>query len=192
MWRALEIELKRHLNGYLFLTKDGMVLVDPPAAAEIIIRDIEALGKPRYVLLTGARQERRARQYQHWYGAEVYAPVGDRRMLALQAEHYYEDETKLPGGFRAIRLKHQRTPGESALLHEPSDTLVTGHLVGEPEGYVRMFSPGVYWNFSRALEAQLTLLEYDYEQLLPGRGKPIREKARMVLAQYIAAAGSDL
>lgn len=186
-WQALQIELKRYINGYLFMTRIGPILVDPPSAAEPIIRDIERLGKPRAILLTGRHQVRRARQYQGWYNAKVFAPEADRKLLQqVKPDALYKPGDTLPGGFRPITPGNQRSPGESALYHAASKTLVASHLVGEPEGYVQMQEKGIYWNFSRAFEAQLQLLDVEFETLLPGRGKPIVGEGRVALAKYLA------
>ena len=186
MWQALELELKRHLNGYLLQTRVGLVMVDPPSAAEVIVKAIEAIGRPRAIIVTGRSRERRTRQFQGWYDAKVFAPERDARMLRVKADHYYKDGESLPGGFRSVGLEHQRTPGETALYHKGLRLMVAAHLVGQPAGYVQMQEQGLYWNFSRALEAQLRLLEYDYDTLLPGRGAPITKEARIALAKYIA------
>ncbi len=188
-WQALEVELKRHINGYLVMTRIGPVMIDPPSAAEVIVEQIEALGKPRAIILTGRRQERRAAQFQGWYDAKVFAPEGDRRRFNVKADHYFRPGETLPGGFQSIGLSHQRTPGECALFHAKKRLLATGHLVGEPKGYVQMQDQGMYWSFGRAFEAQLGLLELDFDTLLTGRGEPIPTGARLVLAKYLAGYG---
>lgn len=190
-WKTLEVELKRHVNGYLVMTKIGPVMIDPPSAAEVILNEIESLGKPRAILITGKRQERRAAQYQGWYEAKVFAPEGDRRLLTLKADHYYKRGESLPGGFQSCDLEHQRTPGETALFHPRSKMLVASHLVGDPPGYLRMQDQGFYWSFGRAFEAQLALLDLDFDTLLPGRGEPITKDAKVVLAKFLAGYSPD-
>jgi len=186
MWQALELELKRHINGYVFMTRIGPIMVDPPSAAEVILKDIEALGKPRAIILTGRRQQRRSKQYQGWYKAKLFAPEGDRKLLTIRADHFYRGGESLPGGFKSISLPDQRSPGETALYHEKLGVMVCSHLVCTKAGYVQMQDQGLYWNFSRAFEAQLTLLDYPFETLLPGRGTPIVKEASMGLAKFLA------
>lgn len=186
-WESLEVRLKRHLNGWLFLTADGPVLVDPPQAPEPVVAAIEALGKPTVILLTGKRQERRARQFQGWYGAKVWAPDGDRKLLEVQADVWYGDAQALPGGFVAHRLAHQRSPGESVLLHRASRILVASHLIGEPAGFIQMQERLMYGNFSKAMAEQLKLLRLEFDRLLPGRGAPILSEARLRLAEHLAS-----
>ena len=186
LWRALEVALKRYINGYLLVVHGGTVLIDPPAAAEPVLRAIEALGRPRAVILTGQRQERRARQYQGWYDAKVFAPEGDQRALTVKADVYYKHAESLPGGLRAFWLKHQRSAGESTLFHSERKLLFAGHLVGDPPGHIRMQDRGLYPRFSRSLQAQLALLKLPFEVLLPGRGEPITKGGRLALATHIA------
>jgi glyoxylase-like metal-dependent hydrolase (beta-lactamase superfamily II) len=188
-WQALQLELKRHINGYIVMTKVGAIMIDPPSSAEPILRGIEALGKPRAIILTGVRQQRRAAQYQAWYGAKVFAPEKDKRQLTIKADHYYRSGETLPGGFLSVGLSYGRSPGESALFHAKSRLLCASHLVGDPPGYVQMQEQGLYRNFSRAFEEQISLLELDFDTLLPGRGKPLAKDARLTMAKYLAGYG---
>jgi len=190
-WRSLQIELKRHLNGYLVITDDGPVLIDPPAVSDVVLPELERFGKPVAVLITGRHQERRSKQYHQWYGAKLCVPKADKSMVLQKADIYYEDGDILPGGFQVIGLENQRSAGESALYYEPSKTMAAGHLLGEPAGYVGMQSSHVYHNFSAAFEGQLRLLQYDFEVLLMGRGQPISEDGRMCLARFLASFASD-
>ena len=160
--------------------------MDPPSAAEPILAQIEAFGKPRAIIVTGRLQERRSRQYQGWYNAKVFAPEADRKRLRITADHYFRTGESLPGGFKSVILPHQRTPGETILFHAKAKVLVAPHFVTLGEGLVQMEDQASYWNFSRAFEAQLALLDLDFNVLLPGRGKPIRKDARVALAKYLA------
>lgn len=189
VWQALNVALKRHMNGYLFMTRIGPIMVDPPSMAEVIVEQVEALGKPKAIIVTGRHHERRTAQYKRWYKAKVFAPQADRKLLKVHADHYYMDGESLPGGFVSVQLGHQRTPGETVLYHAKSKLLVANHLVGAPEGYIQMQGEGVYWNFSRAFEAQLKLLDLDFDVILPGRGHPIATDGKMVLARFLAGYG---
>ncbi len=190
-WEALETALRRTVNGYALAYRNGLILIDPPRVPEPDLPRFEALGRPRAVVVTGRFQVRRARQFRDWYGARIFAPAADRKVLGLQADHYYQPGDTLPGGFRAVGLQHQRSPGESALHHPARRMLVCGHLVGDPPGYVQMQEPGLYWSFSRAFEAQLPLLDLDFDLLLPGRGDPIVEEGKIALARYLAGYDPD-
>ena len=185
-WEGLEIKLKRHLNGWLLITPDGPMLVDPPQAAEPDIADIELRGKPKIILLTGKRQERRTKMYQGWYQARVYAPRGDEKLLEVEPFRLYEDGEALPGGFVAMRLANQRSPGESVLFHKAARLLVAGHLVGAPAGQLQMQEKHLYSNFSKAFAEQVRLLKLDFDALLPGRGEPVMKEARVRLAEHLA------
>lgn len=190
-WRSLQIELKRHLNGYLVITDDGPVLIDPPAVSDVVLPEIEKFGKPIAILVTGRHQERRSKQYHQWYKAKLCVPKADKSMILQNADIYYENGDTLPGGFQVVELGNQRSAGESALYHAATKTLAAGHLLGEPEGYVGMQSSHVYHDFPAAFEAQLKLLEYDFEVLLPGRGRPLSKEGRICLARFLASFTSD-
>jgi glyoxylase-like metal-dependent hydrolase (beta-lactamase superfamily II) len=190
-WESADTTLKCHLNGYVVTTRVGLILIDPPRAESIILKQIEALGQPRAVLLSGRPNERRAKQYQDWYAAKVFAPEADRRRMRVEADHYFKPGEALPGGFRSVGLRNQRTPGESVFFHEKGRLLAAGHLNGEPAGHVQMESPGLYRDFSRAFQEQLKLLELDFTILLPGRGAPILSDARKSVATFIAGYSPD-
>lgn len=188
-WSSLDVVHKRHLNGYAIRVKAGLVLIDPPHVPENALPELEALGRPRVVILSGRAQERRAKQFQDWYGAKVMAPEGDQKLMRLPVAQYYSDGDTLPGGLKVTTLPNQRTPGESVLFQASSGTLFAGHLVGEPAGMVQMEDRGLYPSFSKAFEAQLALLSIEFDRLLPGRGTPIPTGGRLALAKYLASFG---
>ena len=185
-WQGLNVELHQHLNGYVIVTRVGTILIDPPRAERNILEQLEALGRPRAVIVTGRPNERRAKQYQDWYGAKVFAPEADGRRLRVRADNYYKPGETLPGGFKPISLGNQRTPGESVLHHPQGRILLAPHLVGEPKGYLTMEAKHLYGSFSRAFEAQLKLLELDFKRVFPGRGAPVMKDGKVVLAKYLA------
>ncbi|MBT9555319.1 MAG: hypothetical protein IV100_04775 [Myxococcales bacterium] len=185
-WNALDVAQKRHLNGYVVRTKVGLILIDPPSLPEPVLPALEALGKPKVVLLTGRAQERRAKQFRDWFGARILAPEGDQKLIRIPIDAYYKPGDTVPGGFRVHALPHQRTPGECVLYHPTQKVLIAGHLVGEPAGFIQLEDRSLYGSFSKTLEAQLQLLELDFERLLPGRGTPILHGGRIALAKYLA------
>lgn len=186
-WTALDVVNKRHLNGYAVRIKAGLVLIDPPSVPENALPELEALGRPRAVVLTGRAQERRAKQFQDWYGAKILAPELDKKLMRVRVDHYYSSGETVPGGFKAITLPHQRTPGESVLFHASARLLLAGYLVGEPAGFIQIEDRSVYPSYSKALEAQLPLLPLVFDRILPGRGAPILKDARIILAKYLAS-----
>jgi hypothetical protein len=189
-WRALEVERKRHINGYLFVAKEGLTLVDPPGLPDALVAEVAELGPIKRVIITGRFQERRAEHFQRCYNAELYAPQADKRLILSQADTYFNAGDKVPGGFTVIEMPNQRTPGECALLHKKSGVLVASHLVGDPPGYIRMRSEHIYHNFSSAFQAHLPLLELEFDLILPGMGTPLCHDGRLVLARYLASYGS--
>jgi len=186
VWEHLIIEHKHTINGYYLETEDGPILFDPPSAAQSVIQQIEALGKPKHVVVTGRFRQRRAAYYQQWYGATLWAPHADQRHLNLEPDELYGSIDEVPGGFDVVGLEKQLSPGECALYNADRKCLLAGHLVGTPPGSIRMQDRYLYRPFSPAFEAQLPLISLDFETLLPGRGSPIPAGGRVALAQFLA------
>jgi len=186
-WRSLEVERKRYLNGYIFVGKEGLTLVDPPGLPDAVVPEVSALGEISAVIITGRFQERRAEHFQRCNKVPLYAPEADKRLIRARADNYYKSGDVLPAGLQAISLPHQRTPGECILFHPQKEVIVAGHLAGDPPGYINMQAESLYHNFSSAFQAQLALLEMEHEIILPGLGTPIKEDSRGVLARYLAS-----
>jgi len=185
-WKALETETKRHLNGYIFATRKGTIVVDPPRLNESVVGPLEALGIPKAIIITGRRNERRAEQFQAWYGAKVFAPEKDKRRMRVSADSWFRHGDSLPGGFKAFVLKNQRTPGESVLFHAKAKLMVAGQLHGFPGGAMSLPERGLYQQFGAAIAAHLELLQFEFERLLPGSGEPVLRGGRVSLATYLA------
>lgn len=190
-WKALEIETKRHLNGYVFTTRSGLIVVDPPRLNESVVKPLETLGKPKAIIVTGRPNERRAEQFQAWYGAKVFAPKKDKRRLRVSADGWFEHGDSLPGGFKAVALKNQRTPGESVLFHPKAKLMVAGQLHGFPGGAMSLPERGLYQQFGAAIAAHIDLLKLEFERLLPGSGEPVLKGGRVSLATYLAGLGES-
>ena len=185
-WKALETETKRHINGYVFTTRVGPVVVDPPRLNESVVKQFEALGTLKAIIVTGRPNERRAEQFQAWYGAKVFAPSKDQRRMRINADSWFHDGDVLPGGFKAVSLKNQRTPGESVLFHPKAKILVANQLHGFPGGTMSLPERGLYQQFGAAISAHLELLDLEFERLLPGSGEPVLTGGRVSLATYLA------
>ena len=185
-WKALEIETKRHINGYVFTTRIGPIVVDPPRLNESVVGPFEALGVPKAVIITGRPHERRAEQFQAWYGAKIFAPEKDRRRMRVKADSWFHDGDALPGGFRAVGLANQRTPGESVLFHPKAKLLLASQLHGFDGGTMSLPERGLYQQFGSAIAAHIGLLELKFERLLPGSGEPVLSGGRVALATYLA------
>ncbi|HIA00974.1 MAG TPA: hypothetical protein EYN66_03555 [Myxococcales bacterium] len=186
-WRALEVERKRHLNGYIFVGPNGLTLVDPPGLPDAVIPEVTPLGKISSVIVTGRFQERRAQHFQRCYSAKLHAPAADQRLIVAKADNYFGPNDQLFGGFEVIALPHQRTPGESVLFHRQSRAIVAGHLSGAPPGFISMRSEKLYHNFSASFQAQLALLDLEFDIILPGLGTPVLTDGRKVLAGFLAS-----
>ena len=174
------------LESFFLRSPEGSVLIDPIECAGL--SDISAAGDVAAIILTVSYHERSARLFARRTGAPVFVPDKDVSMFeALDEVMTYEDGAALPGGLRAIGVPGCSL-GEQALISPiHGGTLIVGDCLGTTAYWAPGGIPlgGHPKGHPRPAESLSHLLEYEFENLLPGHGDPILGGARTRLRELI-------
>ena len=177
------------LEAYWLRTEKGSVLVDPIESIGMLeeAEDIKA------IFLTVGWHERSARLFSKRAGAPIFLPELDRHMIEDIDEFVgYGDGFEHECGIRAIGVPGL-TPGEQALLSGAhGGTLFVGDALGTtakwaPKGMKLGGHPNGH---PRPAQSLCHLLDYEFENLMPGHGKPIIGGAKDELARLIESGAS--
>ncbi len=176
------------LESYLLRTADGSVLIDP-LDYEVDVSDVVA------IVITSISHERSARVFASESGAPMYLPdFHGNYVKDVASFETYADGDELPGDLRAIEIKG--VAGKECALLSPvhGGTLFVGDSLGTmgkwtlaeiPSGGRRPVRgpigghPSLHPHPSQTLTP---LLDYEFQNLLPGHGPPYLAfaKQRMV------------
>jgi hypothetical protein len=163
---------------------EAVLLVDPlvpddPADDErfwrALDRDAERMGRPVHVLLTVHWHERSTEAVLERYGAQLWRP---------------EQPTPLPSGVEPL-LVHGADWVEAMFLLEPWHALVTGDLIIEEQGELRVpvgWFPTEEQDWARAgLKERLreAIGPREVELVLVSHGRPVLEQGREALERAL-------
>ncbi|MCH8049643.1 hypothetical protein IH979_02935 [Patescibacteria group bacterium] len=94
------------IPGTMFLIKAGeeVILIDPFALPQSEIEQLEALGVPTLILITGENHARDAEAYRKRYGAKILAHRQAAPELGIAVDDVFGDGETLPGGLRTLGM----------------------------------------------------------------------------------------
>ncbi len=164
-------------------------MADPIECADL--ETIAEAGDTLAVVLTNGWYERSAALFAQRTGAPIYVPAGHA--------HLYEDLNEfatfsggdtLPGNLLAIATPGHRADGGDQVLLSPlqGSTLIVGDCLGTAAKWTpwpELPLGGHPRNHPVPAETLTQLLEYEFEDLLPGHGAPIIGGARDALQKLI-------
>ena len=182
------------LESYWLKTEAGSVLIDPLESS-----NLDAIAEASDVLaviLTTGGHERSAGLFARRTAAPIYVPTVDERLLENLDEYVtYGDGEMLPGSLLTIATPGRRAEdGEHALLSPlHGGTLIVGDCLGTASKWTpwaELPLGGHPRNHPRPVESLKHLLDHQFENLLPGHGKPILGGARSALQKLIDSGAS--
>ncbi|MBI4530476.1 MAG: hypothetical protein HY709_03040, partial [Candidatus Latescibacteria bacterium] len=103
-------------NGWLILSEDGNVMVDPPLMRPEDEEHVHQLGAPRHIIVTNRDHDREVTRYRNRYGAQTWIHELDAPLVDIPIDRTFKHGDRLPGGIEIIHLPDNKSPGESALL----------------------------------------------------------------------------
>lgn len=182
-WSWFSEEKKLDFNGLFLTVGEHRVLVDPPPMAADDLDRIRMGGQVDYILISNRDHVREAVTYQKEFRCQVLVPDVDAPEMALKADRTFKDGELLPGGMWIVRLKDQKSPGESALfLQQGKGIMIVGDaLIGRSPGKLTMLPPERYADAAKAREGLRRLLKYNFDTLLVGDGASILAGAKQAV-----------
>jgi glyoxylase-like metal-dependent hydrolase (beta-lactamase superfamily II)/ferredoxin len=162
--------------SYFIRRDDGNVLVDSPRYATQLVKNLDAMGGVRRMLLTHQDDVADHEQYHAHFGCERVLHHDDVRRSTSAVELQ-------PSGFEPVDLGHDLlmipTPGHTrghAVFLDRETFLFTGdHLAwSERRGHLYAFRDACWYSWTEQIRSMERLLDYRFEWVLPGHGRPVQ------------------
>lgn len=187
MWSVFSEEKDLDFNGYLVQTgPDTGFIVDPPCAGPAVLDGFASLPKPEIIIITNRDHERAVADFRKHFNIMAYAPDADAKAMEFAPDCTYQDGHMFPGGWQAIHLPGQKSPGESALYNAERKMLILGDaLIGKPFQQLSMLPADKYANKQDAVEGLQRLTGLDVKAVLVCDGDPIFLNADALLADAL-------
>ncbi len=190
-WSVYSDEKDMFFNGHAVRTPEGVLIMDPPSGDERIFSLLLEFGSPIAVLLLTHDHERASNAFRQRFGLPIAVNALDAPMLSILPEKKLPEGYHFPGGWEVIHLRHQKSPGESALYNRITKVLILGDaLIGKPAGQLNMLPDEKYLDPKKALEGLHPLQLLDVDVILPGDGEPILEHGNQALRDFFVRKNS--
>ena len=186
-WSWYSEEKGMNFNGYLIGTGRDCVIVDPPPMSIDDKQDLSINGV-KAVILTNRDHVREAMECRLLLNTQVWVPEADApEMGSITIDHAYKDGDPLPAGLKAVSISNGKSPGESALyLNQHGGVFILGDaLIGKPDGTLSLLPADRYADVKKAKEGLRRLLEYDFDVVLVGDGKPILTGGKKAVEDFL-------
>jgi glyoxylase-like metal-dependent hydrolase (beta-lactamase superfamily II) len=187
MWSWYSEEKGMNFNGYLIEAGKERVVIDPPQMTIDDKQDLSINGV-KAVILTNRDHIREAMECRLLLNTKIWAPEADAaEMGAITIDHTFKDGDTLPAGLRVISISNGKSPGESALfLDQRGGVMILGDaLIGLPDGTLSLLPPEKYADIKKAKEGLRRLLDYEFEIVLVGDGKPILSGGKKAVEAFL-------
>lgn len=187
MWSWYSEEKGMNFNGYLIGQGKERVVIDPPQMTIDDKQDLSIDGA-KAVIVTNRDHIREAMECRLLLNTKVWAPEADAsEMGTITIDHTYKDGDLLPAGLKVVAIPNGKSPGESALyLNQRGGIFVLGDaLIGMPDGTLKLLPPEKYSDIKKAKEGLRRLLDYEFEIVLVGDGKPILSGGKKAVEAFL-------
>jgi glyoxylase-like metal-dependent hydrolase (beta-lactamase superfamily II)/ferredoxin len=154
---------------------EGGILVDSPRFAAPLVRRIEALGGVRTMLLTHQDDVADHEKFHERFGCERVLHRDDvrTRTAAVERKISGSEPVELEPGLVMIPTPGH-TKGHAVFLWQDRFLFTGDHLAWSPErGHLYAFRSACWYSWSEQIQSMERLLDYRFEWVLPGHGRPI-------------------
>ncbi|HSP14119.1 MAG TPA: MBL fold metallo-hydrolase [Thermoanaerobaculia bacterium] len=162
--------------SYLIRREDGNVLVDSPRFAGPLVKSVDAMGGVRLMLLTHQDDVADHQKFHERFGCERVIHRDDARSGTASIE-------RKPAGSESVVLEPGllmiptpgHTKGHAVFLYKDKFLFTGDHLAWDPDDAMLYAFRGACWySWSEQIKSMERLLDYRFEWVLPGHGRPIR------------------
>ena len=171
--------------SYLIQHRNGNILVDSPRFAAPLVKNIDAMGGARRMLLTHQDDVADHQKFHDRFGCERVLHHDDVRTRTAAVE-------RKPSGSDPISIEDDllmiptpgHTRGHAVFLYRDRYLFTGDHLAWDPNGdRLYAFRGACWYSWSEQTESMARLLDYRFEWVLPGHGRPIHLDADRMHAE---------
>lgn len=158
----------------------GHVLVDSPRFTEPLVKNIAALGGVETLLLTHQDDIADHEKYHERFGCRRVLHRDDVRTRTAAVEFQ-------PSGLDPVALADDllmiptpgHTKGHAVFLYREKYLFTGDHLAwSETRGHLYAFRSACWYSWPTQIESMKRLLDYRFEWVLPGHGRPVHLDAK--------------
>ena len=191
-WSEFSVEKQINFNGYYLINNRESVVIDPPTLLDIDLQSLKGLVKKninsplKAILLTNIHHDRMSRKIKDVFKVPIYIHENDSDELDFQPDHTFSNGDKLFCGLKAIHLKNQKSPGETAFYLEDQKKMFIGDaLIGKFPGKLNMLPSDKFKDIEKARKSLQILKNFDFEDLLLGDGEFVLGKGKAIFEEFL-------
>jgi glyoxylase-like metal-dependent hydrolase (beta-lactamase superfamily II)/ferredoxin len=161
--------------SYLLRRNDGNVLIDSPRFTEPLAKSIERLGGAKRMLLTHQDDVADHEKFHERFGCERVLHHDDvgRRTASVELQPTGTDAIEIAPGLLMIPTPGH-TRGHAVFLDRETFLFTGDHLAwSETRGHLYAFRSACWYSWSEQIQSMERLLDYRFEWVLPGHGRPV-------------------
>jgi glyoxylase-like metal-dependent hydrolase (beta-lactamase superfamily II)/ferredoxin len=161
--------------SYLIRRDDGNVMIDSPRFAGPLVKNVERLGGVRMMLLTHQDDVADHAKFHERFGCERVLHRDDVRTRTASVERQPQglDPVDLGSALRMIPTPGH-TKGHAVFLYRDEFLFTGDHLAwNERTNRLYAFRSACWYSWSEQIRSMERLLDYRFEWVLPGHGRPI-------------------
>ncbi|MDQ6800735.1 MAG: MBL fold metallo-hydrolase [Acidobacteriota bacterium] len=158
-----------------YYLRDAKTLVDSPRFANPLVRNIELLGGARRLLLTHQDDVADHDKFHDRFGCQRVLHRDDIRSRTASVEVQPEGLDPLRIGEDLLMIPTPgHTKGHSVFLYREKFLFTGDHLAWDPDDEMLIaFRNACWYSWSEQTKSMERLLDYKFEWVLPGHGRPI-------------------
>ena len=185
-WSAYDSECKTDVFSCAFKRQKRLILIDPIEPSPDCEEQIIQSGTPALIILTNSNHQRSTEYWRNKYNIPLAASALAVKELTIKPEVVLEDLKQLHS-LEPISLSGG-TPGETALYHKESKTMILGDAVINLSDTGFSFLPEKYCQNQQELKESLTkLLAYSFETLILAHGVPLTDNPKDQLEKLLSS-----
>jgi glyoxylase-like metal-dependent hydrolase (beta-lactamase superfamily II)/ferredoxin len=161
--------------SYLIRTDSGNILIDSPRFAGPLVKNIDAMGGARRMLLTHQDDVADHEKFHQRFGCERLLHRADvhARTSMIEVQPEGNDPVELEPGLLMIPTPGH-TRGHAVFLWRETFLFTGDHLAwSESRGHLYAFRGACWYSWSEQIRSMERLLDYRFEWVLPGHGRPV-------------------
>ena len=169
-----------------YFLRDSQILIDSPRFAEPLVKN---LGNVRRLLLTHQDDIADHAKFRERFQCERVMHAADARGRVFETMPSSNEVIDLGDDILMIPTPGH-TRGHAVFLYRDEYLFTGDHLAwSEARGHLYAFRSACWYSWSEQIRAMERLLDYDFEWVLPGHGRPVhlpRKQMRKSLEKCIA------
>lgn len=161
--------------SYLVRRPQGNILIDSPRFSGPLVKNIAAMGGASWMLLTHQDDVADHARFAQRFGCERVLHRDDvhARTASIELQPAGRDPIDLGGGMLMIPTPGH-TKGHAVFLYRDTYLFTGDHLAwSEQRGHLYAFRSACWYSWKEQIRSMERLLDYRFEWVLPGHGRPI-------------------